>query len=147
MRLLIALIILLPFFAEAQLIDDFSDGDFSANPSWTGDTGLFQVNTSNQLQLNDIAAGQAQIRTPYSPANLDNTEWIFYIRQSFSPSGNNNSRVYLTSDQADLSASLNGYFLQFGEAGSNDAIELFYQNGTSSTSVARGTEVLLVPFW
>jgi len=47
--------------------------------------------------------------------------------------------VYLVSDQANLEGSLNGYYLQFGETGSLDAVELFKQTGTTSTSVARGS--------
>ena len=44
------------------------------------------------------------------------------------------------SDQADLSTPVNGYYLQFGESGSNDAIELFEQSGGTSISIARGTD-------
>ncbi len=49
------------------------------------------------------------------------------MKQSFSSSATNNGRVYLASDQSDLTKPLNGYYLQFGEANSNDAIELFRQ--------------------
>ena len=51
--------------------------------------------------------------------------------------------VYLASDQVDVSGSLNGYFIQFGEGGSDDAIELFQQNGLANISVCRGTEGLI----
>ena len=40
----------------AQFTDDFSDGNYTQNPQWTGVTSHFQVNTSNELQLNAPAA-------------------------------------------------------------------------------------------
>ncbi|MBL7884298.1 MAG: hypothetical protein JNL69_09525, partial [Bacteroidia bacterium] len=55
------------------------------------------------------------------------------------PSGSNYGRVYLVADQSNLEGALNGYYLQFGEAGSLDAVELFRQTGLTSTSICRGT--------
>lgn len=135
----IFLILLLTGVCKAQVSDDFSDGNFTVAPAWSGTTTHFMVNASSQLQLNNTGAGVSYLSTPFSANNLDNYEWQIYVKQSFSPSGSNYSRVYLTSDQADLTQPLNGYYLQFGEAGSNDAIELFKQNGTISTSVCPGT--------
>src|SRR5882724_2432502 len=124
----------------AQLADDFSDGDFTNNPTWSGSTSQFTVNTSKQLQLNNSAAGQSYLSVPFAASSLNNYEWQIYIKQSFSPSGTNYGRFYLTSDKADLTQSLNGYYLQFGEALGNDAIELFRQAGSAApTSVCRGT--------
>ncbi|MCK6650691.1 MAG: lamin tail domain-containing protein, partial [Bacteroidia bacterium] len=125
--------------AYAQVTDNFSDGDFTANPAWTGDGAEFIVNASQQLQLNNTLAGASYLSFPNALASLDNTEWHFYISQTFAPSSSNYGRVYLVSDQANLEGSLNGYYLQFGEAGTTDAVELFRQTGLTSTSVCRGT--------
>ncbi len=46
----------------------------------------------------------------------------------------------MISDQEDLSGDLNGYYLQFGESGSIDAIELLKQQGQNTTSICRGTD-------
>lgn len=132
------LLLLLPLGAWAQLNEDFTDGDFTANPVWSGDAAEFTVNTSSQLQLNNSIAGASYLSTPNAMSTLDNSEWHIYVKQSFSPSGSNYGRVYLVSDQANLEGTLNGYFLQMGEAGANDAIELFKQSGTTNTSVCRG---------
>src|SRR5687767_1725714 len=107
----------------AQISDDFSDGDFTTNPLWHGTTSNFIVNNSHQLQLNAAVAGTSYLYTEFSSSQEENIEWEFFVKQSFAPSGANFGRFYLISDQSDLSAGLNGYYLQFGEAGSNDAVE------------------------
>src|ERR1043166_5051230 len=121
----------------AQVNDNFTDGDFTASPAWSGDAAEFIVNASQQLQLNNSVAGASYLSTPSPGSSVDNIQWNFYIKQSFAPSGSNYGRVYLVSDNANLEASLNGYYLQFGEAGSLDAVELFRQTGMTSTSVCR----------
>ncbi len=133
------------FFAAnvcvAQLADDFSDGDFTLNTVWSGNRSNFIINGSLQLQLNNTVAGTSYLTTPISVSDMSqfNSEWQVYVKQTFSASGSNYGRVYLISDQANLSQSLNGYYLQFGEAGSTDAIELFKQSGTTRVSVCRAT--------
>lgn len=131
---------IIPHIGIAQVTDTFSDGDFSVNPVWQGTATQFMINGTSQLQLNDNVAATSYLSTLFVTDNLDNYEWRFYIKMTFSPSGSNFGRVYLTSDNEDLAAPLNGYFLQFGEAGSNDAVELFRQSGLVNTSVCRATD-------
>ena len=123
----ILLIVLLPSAATGQVEDDFSDGEINQNPGWTGDTQLFTVNNYKQLQLNDAAAGNASLFTAID--TRDTMEWQFWIRQAFSPSANNYSRVYLMAENADTSGKPDGVFLQFGEGGSNDAVRLMIGGG------------------
>jgi hypothetical protein len=144
MRIFTLLSIFISSIVSAQVTDNFSDGDFTANPAWVGDGAEFIVNASQQLQLNNTIAGASYLSTTSPTSSLNNTEWQFYIKQSFAGSGSNYGRVYLASDQSNLEGSLNGYYLQFGEAGSLDAVELFRQTGTTSTSVARGTNGQIV---
>ena len=122
----------------AQLTDTFSDGDFTNNPTWSG-TADFIINVSSQLQLNNTVASTSRLSTAFAVPSLNNFEWQVYVKQTFAPSGSNFGRVYLASDQSNLSGSLNGYYLQFGEAGSLDAVELFKQTGLTSTSLCRAT--------
>ncbi len=130
-----------PLFSMAQISESFSDSNFSHNPEWFGDVNQFTINDKGQLQLYAEGAGSSYLST--ENAYINNCEWQFYVRLSFSPSANNQARVYLCSDQVDLSSDLNGYFIQLGESGSEDAIELFRQNGQNLTSICRGTSSLI----
>jgi len=132
---------LLPFMLASQVVDDFSDGNFTENPTWVGNQSKFIVNSSLQLQLNATEEGSAYLATANGICN--EAEWHFWAKLSFSPSANNFARIYLVSNQEDISQALNGYFLQLGEAGSADAIELFKQSGNSVQTVCRGTAGLL----
>jgi len=123
------------FHSFSQIYDHFFDTNF---PNWVGNRELFSVNTSHELQLNAIEAGDAYLSL-LSQQFYDVWEWMFYIRLPFSPSNNNYARVYLTANTTDLSSIfLKGYYLQFGENLAQDAIELFFQNGTTHTSICRG---------
>lgn len=131
--------------ADAQITDNFSDGNFTSNPVWSGNDTDFTINTSQQMQLNSSGTGTSYLKMANSQL-LSNCEWTFWIHLNFSPSSSNYARVYLVSNQPDLSGALNGYYLQFGESLSNDQVELFRQSGTSSTSVCRGTTVIANAF-
>ncbi len=138
---MIAVCFMLSLNLQAQFIDDFSDGNFTSDPAWNGDTTKFKVNSNFQLQLNDDTEEESYLAT--SNHDMISTEWQFWIKLSFSPSANNNARVYLVSDNNNLQSDLNGYFLQFGESGLEDAIELFRQSGDESVSVCRGTDAFI----
>jgi hypothetical protein len=135
---LILALLLIGAPAFAQLSDDFSDGNFSANPAWTGTSSAFTVNALSQLQSADVAAGQAYLTADANGASLNNSEWNFWIRQTFAGSDNNQSRFYLSSSSSTLSytgnnsAGTTGYFLKFGEGGSADAVRLFRDDGTGT---------------
>ncbi len=126
---------------NAQFSDNFADGDFTANPAWMGDGALYKINTSFQLQLNATGDGIASLSTENSMT--EEMEWSFYVKLSLAPSDNNMARVYLSSDQADLKGTLNGYYIKLGEAGSNDAIELVKQSGNIHSVICRGTDGLV----
>lgn len=140
MKFVIVCLMFFAFSANAQLLEDFSDGNFTSNPiTWTGDVTDFMVNGQLQLQLNATAAGTSYLSGNLVQNSLDSVEWRCYVAQNFAPSSNNYGRIYLVSDQQNLEGPLNGYYLQLGESLTGDAVELFQQNGTTATSVARCT--------
>ena len=130
---------------DAQLIDDFSDGDFSNNPIWTGQDSLFFVNSSFELQLNDTGnvANEAYLVTNTGVLNInDSITWDFRIKLLFNnPSNSNQPRFYLMSNSDDLLSSLDGYYIAIGETGANDKIKLYRQDGTSTTEICSGLNV------
>jgi hypothetical protein len=128
-------VLLSSFVASAQIQDDFSDGDFTNNPNWSGDDTQFKISSTKKLQLNSSGADTSYLST--ANTLLNNTEWRFYIKQSFNSSSNNHSRIYLISDQADLKSSLNGYYIQFGST--QDDICLYRQDGNTLTKIISGT--------
>jgi hypothetical protein len=136
---------LIYFFVSINLIsqvnESFDDGNFTTNPSWNGNNSSFIINDNNQLQLYDDAEGISCLTTPSN--TFENTEWRCWIKLAFSPSSNNYARYYLASNSNDLSIDPDGFFLQFGESGSADAIELFKQKGNEITSVLRSEDGLI----
>lgn len=122
-----------------QIADNFSDGNFTSNPAWTGTTANYIVNGAGRLQLNAPAAGSSYLSLPFSIPTTHNAQWEFAISQNFAPSNQNLSRVYLMADAQDPTAAQNGYYLQFGETGSNDPIDLFKLSSGSAVSILRGT--------
>lgn len=123
--------------ASAQFQDDFSDLDFTAR--WQGDTEKFFVNELAQLQLNDTTSSSpAQLFTPINI--LNSTTWNFWVRMEFAPSTSNFSRIILFADDTGFSTAFNGYWLKIGGiSGADDAIELYRQDGNSSTLLLTGT--------
>jgi len=142
-QLIYIALLVAPLSLLAQFTDDFSDGDFTNNPTWTGDTQDYQV-TAGELQLfhTDGSGTAASGKTYLSSAVqiADSTNWEFFVRQDFSPSSSNYSRVYLSTDAADLLGPLNGYFVRMGGvSGAVDALELWRQDGTNETLLVSGT--------
>ena len=127
-------------FVNAQVLDDFTDGEFSSNPTWTGNSNVFIVNSSQQLQLNNVNAATSYLSIPHGLSNLQNHEWHFWLKQNFSPSSSNFGKVYLSADNNDLNLVQNGYYLQFGEANATDAIRLFKLENGISTLLCSGMD-------
>lgn len=121
-----------PVVLFGQFFDDFSDGDFTHNPTWTGDCDKFIVE-SGLLRLNDSEAGMAFLATESGVMN--DTQWDFWVRIAFTPSDNNHPRIYLASNTGDLKAPLHGYFLQIGKTGGDKKRLYFFRQDGYETSL------------
>ena len=119
----------------AQFTDNFTDGNFTSNPTWTGETDKFIVNAQSQLQLFAPAVTDDAYLSTSSNA-INNASWEFFVRLNFNPSSTNYARVYLVSDNENLKGDLNGYFVYIG--GTADKISLFRQTGTVRTEIITG---------
>src|SRR5690554_3397233 len=134
---------LFTFNSWAQMSDSFDDGDFTNNPTWTGDVSDFIVNANNELQLNAPSAGESYLSTPHNLTQLSEREWRFKIKYDFSPSASNKGETYLTAADADLSTAPDGIFMEIGENGSNDPIYLKERIGGTETTILTSTPALV----
>ncbi|HTC01437.1 MAG TPA: lamin tail domain-containing protein [Ferruginibacter sp.] len=142
-KLLFCLSILLMFstVSQAQFTESFTDGNFTANPTWIGDTSDWIINSSFQLQSNDTIAND----TFYlSTANTLGTsaEWDLYLKLAFNTSSANYVDIYLTASASDITqSSTTGYFIRLG--GTNDDICLYRKDASGSTKIIDGVNGIL----
>ncbi len=118
--------------ANGQFSDNFSDGNLNLDPVWNGDVNNFVVNDDFQLQLMAPEAGESYIHSPYS--GFDSLQWDFDFILEMNPSGSNATKIYFAIDNPDVSIA-NGYFLQIGETGSDDAINVYRLDSGAETLI------------
>ena len=121
--------------AHAQFTDNFSDGDFTGNPAWSGNVDEWKIDSVNQLQSNDtVPNGIFYLSTANSLATQ--AQWDLFVQLSFNTSSQNYVDVYLTASDSNINATtVSGYFVRFG--GISDDISLYRKdaNGTSTILV------------
>lgn len=143
MKTALLLLFFLPLCLLGQVVEDFSDGDFTVHPSWVGMDSCFIVNSNGQLQSAAASAGEAWLSVSIDSvgdiSQNGELEWRFWIRENFSPSANNYAEVWLAADSADLPHATSGYYIRFGSAGSQDAIELYRRDLSGDQLIAQGT--------
>lgn len=121
----------------AQLSEDFSDGNFSNNPTWQGDVANFIVNTDNQLQLSTSGSDTSVLFTAVEMP--DSLAWEFEFNLDFAPSTNNRLRIYLQSNTTNY-PDIDGYYLEIGESSTTDALRLFRIDNGNRTAITSGME-------
>ncbi|MFC4211392.1 lamin tail domain-containing protein [Pedobacter lithocola] len=139
-KILLISLLLFSKIAFSQVIDLFTDGDFSQNPTWKGDVNYFQVNPKKQLQSKGQQLASQVISLSTANQQSLNVSWEFLVQLDFNPSTTNFVRIYLTADKEDLKGSLNGYFIQIGETRAADGFHLYKQNGTTVTRIITGPQ-------
>jgi hypothetical protein len=117
--------------AGAQLIENFSDGDFTANPAWAGNTADWAVNTDGQLQSNNTVANASfYLSTASTKATV--AQWDLWVRLAFNPSSTNLADVYLAASQSNLAlTNTAGYFVRLGDT--QDEISLYRKDASGAT--------------
>ena len=136
------ILLLISIFSQAQLTENFNDGELADNPTWSGNISDFIINANFQLQSNcSVANSSFYISTPMTRAT--DAEWNFWVQLAFNPSSNNYMDIYLTSSLEDLSAAANtGYFIRIGNT--EDEISLYRKDASgTSTKIIDGTDGLL----
>ena len=130
--------------AAAQFSDDFSDGDFTNNPIWTGTMDRFAVAPldGNPALRSDGTAASDTIYLA-TPSEVSRGTWSFtFAHQGVNLSNFNGARVFLLAHSAKLNENVLGYYLQFG-ASNSDEVRLYRQDGDPATGrvlLGRSTE-------
>lgn len=142
-KLLFSLFLLCPaLWVSAQFPANFDTQDFSFTPFWQGDTSLFAIdNGLLQLADNNPASRNDTYLSVLAPTQSStSTTWTLRVQLDFSPSSSNYARFYLAASTPDLTGSLTGYFVRIGGiSGSDDALELYRQDGLDEILLASGT--------
>jgi len=120
-----------PMAVFAQISEKFSDNSFLESENTFGTKDKFVVNAGKELQLSDLAAGNAYVS--FSSEAINNAVWELSVRINATTSSGNFVRYYLASDASDLSGSLNGYFVMIGNTA--DEVSLYRQTGTTRTKI------------
>ena len=127
---------------QAQVSDNFTDGNFTANPTWIGNTADWIVNPAFQLQSNNnIANSTFYLSTASTLATT--AQWDFYCNLSFKPSGANFTDVFLTASASNLSLiTTTGYFVRIGNT--QDEISLYKKDVSGVvTKIIDGVDAVL----
>lgn len=123
---------MVPSIAMAQVDEDFSDGDFTANPAWIGDTDLFTIvpdGSDFALQsAGDAVSDTLQLRTA---STISYGTWSFrFAYRNGTLTNFNQVRYFLTSDIEDLEGGVDGYHVQLGT--NNRNVRLYRSDPTAS---------------
>jgi len=126
------------FVCEAQVIDDFADGDLTNTPVWTPDQPANWIVINGQLRSNSSTTNSTSYITTPSAKAID-AQWEFLVNLQFNTSSANFVDVYLMSEQSNLiSTTNNGYFIRIG--GTPDEISLYKLTAGTATLLINGTD-------
>ena len=138
----LCILLLISGISEAQLIENFNDGNFTNDPAWSANISDFIINPAFQLQSNNTVANSSFYITTFSD-QATTVEWSFWVRLAFNPSSNNYMDIYLTSALSDLgNASNTGYFVRIGNT--DDEISLYRKDASGAiVKIIDGTDGIL----
>ncbi len=122
----------LPTGLFAQFRDDFSDGDFSANPAWTGTDSLWTVHNGQLVSNCHTTNAQFQLSIP--SACVQHTQWEWYCQLQLNTSAQNYVEVQLASD------SISAIIVRIGS--SSDDLCLYKKQGVVYTKLIDGADGL-----
>jgi hypothetical protein len=120
---LVAFLLFFWCLVKGQITENFNDGDYTANPTWTVTSPTdFSVSAGQLKSANTTSNTSFYIST--SNTLTSNCVWEFWVNLQFATSGSNYVDAYLISDNSNLLASnINGYFVRIGNT--SDDISLY----------------------
>lgn len=130
-------LLLISFFSFTQVVEDFSDGDYTNKPIWFGDEAKFVID-DNMLRSNSNVASDVFYLSTVNKLGKGDLEWRFKVNMKFSTSGANYTDVYLMSNGANLTVVTDGYFVRIGDT--KDEISLYKVVSGTKTKLTDGTD-------
>lgn len=134
----VALLFLVSFFSwsSAQINEDFSDDDFTQNPTWSGHNTKFTVDNKRLRSNSGTSNDLFYLSTPNNLA-ID-CQWDFLVDLQFNTSSANYVDFVLVSDTANPALTKEGYFLRVGNT--KDELALYKISNGSPTLLADGPD-------
>ncbi len=133
---LLLLIVGFFYFGHGQVTDNFTDGDLSQNPTWSGNIAKFTVENemlrSNSGTSNDLF----YISTPNTLAT--DCQWDMLVNMQFNTSSANYTDIVLVSDTANPALAKTGYFLRIGNT--KDELALYKISSSGPILLADGAD-------
>ncbi|MEM6784143.1 MAG: lamin tail domain-containing protein [Bacteroidota bacterium] len=137
-RILLLLVFVLPCAASAQVTDTFADGDFTTDPTWSGDRERFAVVPfEDDFALRSDGLAESDTIALATPSMASAGRWQFRFRFEDNLTTGKGTRVYLIADSDDLKGEVRGYYVQIG-TNNGDEIRLYRQDGPSTSRVELG---------
>lgn len=134
------IIVLISQASYSQVIDDFSDGDFTNNPNWSATPSAWTV-TNQVLRSAPTFSGSSPFFIS-TPSTITSGIWRAYFRYaSLIPTSGNHAEFWVMADQQDLSQATNGYFIRIGDT-DKDICLYRYQNGTSTKIIDGPNQII-----
>lgn len=126
---------------KAQFTENFSDGDLTGNPVWTGNLTDWNINPMQQLQSNNLVTSSTYYLST-SNALATSAQWDFFCQLGFNTSSTNYVDVYLTASASDLTQSnTTGYFVRIGST--DDDICLYRKDAGLAVKIIDGANGIL----
>ncbi len=126
----------------SQLIDSFTDGDFTSNPTWVGDIGSWQVVTNSAAGPNTDDSYTLRLNAPNDGSSSqylctqligswgNSQSWGFWLGRRTTASSVNQSIVWLWANESDLeSSTVDGYRIKIGQTGADYIVLQRVDNG------------------
>lgn len=120
-----------------QISDDFSDGNFTENPTWFGKREHFEITPEKKLRLKAPRTSGSSYLYVKSP-RLENTSWELSFQLDFNPSSSNYFDWYLAANDTSLKNSTNAYYVRVG--GTKDKISLYRVSDSQVEVIIEGLE-------
>ncbi|MBC8491824.1 MAG: hypothetical protein H8D42_04620, partial [Candidatus Marinimicrobia bacterium] len=133
--------------AQAQVIDSFSDGDFTSDPTWGGTTAEWTIVTDSDVAAgatnsytlrNNLLVGDATLYLSTQRTTWGSSQsWSFWMGiRGITPSANDNNSIWLWANESNLiSGTIDGYRVNFGQVGADNIFLQIVTNGLATNII------------